>query len=94
MIRTLAARLLGVLAVSAVVVLALPPTRADAQEQTAQPRRAPTYEQRQEKINAWTVGLGAGRIEGAPLRLAAEMARVDGPTCMSCLSSRAALWRI
>ena len=28
------------------------------------------------KINAWTVGLAAGLIEGAPLRLAAEMARV------------------
>src|SRR5229473_3439182 len=76
MIRTLAARLLGVLAVSAVVVLTLPPTRADAQEQAAPARRAPTYEQRQEKINAWTVGLAAGRIEGAPLRLAAEMARI------------------
>jgi len=76
MIRTLAARLLGVLAVSAVVVLALPPTRADAQEQTAPARRAPTYEQQQEKINAWTVGLAAGLIEGAPLRLASEMARV------------------
>jgi len=76
MIRTLAARLLGVLAVSAVVVLALPPTRADAQEQTAPARRAPTYEAQQEKINAWTVGLAAGLIEGAPLRLASEMARV------------------
>jgi hypothetical protein len=38
--------------------------------------RAPSYEQQQEKINAWTVGLAAGLIEGAPLRLAAEMARV------------------
>ncbi len=28
-----------------------------------------------EKINAWTVGLAAGRTEGAPLRLAAELAR-------------------
>jgi TRAP-type uncharacterized transport system substrate-binding protein len=35
-----------------------------------------TYEQQQEKINAWTVGLAAGLIEGAPLRLAAEMARI------------------
>ena len=76
MIRTLAARLLGVLAVSAVVVLALPPIQATAQEQTAPARRAPTYEAQQEKINAWTVGLAAGLIEGAPLRLASEMARV------------------
>src|SRR5437879_155844 len=29
-----------------------------------------------ERINAWTVGLAGGLIEGAPLRLAAEMARV------------------
>lgn len=44
--------------------------------------RAPATEQ--EKINAWTVGLAAGLIEGAPLRLAAEMARVvdDGPNMM------------
>ena len=79
MIRTLAAHILSVLAVSASVVLALQPTQAQAQgaqEQAAPVRRAPTYEQQQEKINAWTVGLAAGRIEGAPLRLAAEMARV------------------
>src|SRR5216683_5739232 len=76
MIMMFAARLLRVLTVSAVVVLALQPTQADAQEQTAQPRRVSTYEQQQEKINAWTVGLAAGLIEGAPLRLAAEMARV------------------
>ena len=30
----------------------------------------------QEKMNAWTVGLAAGLIEGAPLRLASEMSRV------------------
>src|SRR6266513_6191146 len=29
-----------------------------------------------EHINAWTVGLAGGLIEGAPLRLAAEIARV------------------
>jgi TRAP-type uncharacterized transport system substrate-binding protein len=29
-----------------------------------------------DRINAWTVGLAAGRIEGAPLRFAAELARV------------------
>src|SRR5580704_14159481 len=76
MIMVFAARLLGVLAVSAPVVLALQPTHVDAQAQPAVVQRAPTYEQQQEKINAWTVGLAAGLIEGAPLRLAAEMARV------------------
>ena len=47
---------------------------ACAQDQAA--RRDLTYAERQDKINAWTVGLAAGLIEGAPLRLAAEMARV------------------
>ena len=39
-------------------------------------QRVPTYTEQQDKINAWTIGLAAGLIEGAPLRLAAEMARV------------------
>ncbi len=47
---------------------------ADAQDQPA--RRAQTYAERQDKINAWTVGLAAGLLEGAPLRLATEMSRV------------------
>jgi len=44
-------------------------------------RRLPVQETQKEKINAWTVGLAGGLIEGAPLRLAAEIARVvdDGP---------------
>ena len=46
-----------------------------AQGQQAAARQL-TYEQQQEKINARTVGVAAGRIEGAPIRLAAEMARV------------------
>jgi TRAP-type uncharacterized transport system substrate-binding protein len=70
------ARLSSVLALLAPVVLALQPTQADAQSQSAPVPRALTYEQQQGKINAWTVGLAAGLIEGAPLRLAAEMARV------------------
>jgi len=43
-------------------------------------RRVPSQDQK-EKMNAWTVGLAGGLLEGAPLRLAAEMARVvdDGP---------------
>jgi TRAP-type uncharacterized transport system substrate-binding protein len=76
MIMKFVARLLGVLALSSPVVLALQPTQVDAQGQPAPARRAPTYEQQQERINAWTVGLAAGLIEGAPLRLAAETARV------------------
>ena len=43
-------------------------------------RRTPPHDEK-EKMNAWTVGLAGGLLEGAPLRLAAEMARVvdDGP---------------
>ena len=70
-----AARLVRLLALAAPLVLTLQ-IEADAQGQPPPPPRAPTYEQQQGKINAWTVGLAAGRIEGAPLRLAAEMARV------------------
>src|SRR5216684_1294636 len=46
-----AARILWVLTVVAPVVLALQPALANAQGQAAAARRAPTYEQRQEKIN-------------------------------------------
>jgi TRAP-type uncharacterized transport system substrate-binding protein len=46
------------------------PTR----EMTAAERRADVAAK--ERINSWTVGLAGGLIEGAPLRLAAEIARV------------------
>src|ERR1041384_3010069 len=51
---------------------------AAAQGQTPPPRR--DVEQRA-RMNAWTVGLAGGLLEGAPIKLAAEMARVadDGP---------------
>src|SRR5262245_59451645 len=35
-----------------------------------------TDQQQKDRINSWTVGLAAGRIEGAPLMLASELARV------------------
>ena len=76
MITMFAARLLGVLAVLAPIVVALQPTHADAQGQGGPVQRVLSYTEQQEKINAWTIGLAAGLIEGAPLRLAAEMARV------------------
>ena len=81
-------RHLLLLAGLAPLVAALQPadTRAQAPQvnaaSAASPRRTvrpPPSEQ--EKMNAWTVGLAAGLLEGAPLRLGAEMARVvdDGP---------------
>src|SRR6059058_2699378 len=49
---------------------------APRQEQAAAIPQPLNFGAQQEKINAWTVGLAAGLIEGAPLRLASEMARV------------------
>jgi TRAP-type uncharacterized transport system substrate-binding protein len=64
------------LALSLPFVLALHAGQADAQGRADPARRPLTYEQHQEKMNAWTVGLAAGLIEGAPIRLAAEMSRI------------------
>ena len=44
----------------------------DAVRQT----RAVGEQAHKDRINAWTVGLAAGRLEGAPLQFAAELARV------------------
>jgi TRAP-type uncharacterized transport system substrate-binding protein len=72
-------RLLFVLALLAPVILALRPGNVDAQAR--QPQRPSTPTSEKEKMNAWTVGLAGGLLEGAPIRLAAEIARVvdDGP---------------
>lgn len=70
-------RTIGAALLLAIVVFALvQPQTATAQNQAQAPRRPLTYEMQQEKINAWTVGLAAGLLEGAPLRLASEIARV------------------
>ena len=72
----------------AALLLALQPAVVDAQTKHA---RTPTEhahrtlpakpdetsaEKRRTTINAWTVGLAGGLLEGAPIRLAAEIARV------------------
>ena len=75
-------RLLFLLAVAAPVILALQPAKVDAQTKSARPPQAATAARAEkEKMNAWTVGLAGGLLEGAPIRLAAEIARVvdDGP---------------
>jgi TRAP-type uncharacterized transport system substrate-binding protein len=54
----------------------------EAQTQSVRPpQRPPAQAMEREKMNAWTVGLAGGLLEGAPIRLAAEIARVvdDGP---------------
>jgi TRAP-type uncharacterized transport system substrate-binding protein len=68
-----------VLAVLAPIILALQPANVDAQGQSVRPLQRSAIEK--EKMNAGTVGLAGGLLEGAPIRLAAEIARVvdDGP---------------
>lgn len=79
-------RFLLLLAALAPVVLALEPADVDAQttQGVRAPRRASPYETQKDKMNAWTVGLAGGLLEGAPIRLAAEIARVvdDGPNML------------
>jgi TRAP-type uncharacterized transport system substrate-binding protein len=72
-----ASRLLLAFAVVAPAILVLQPADVDAQTAALSQRASAE----KEKMNAWTVGLAGGLLEGAPLRLAAEMARVvdDGP---------------
>lgn len=59
--------------------LAQADTRSKAARK-AEPRtpllRSSVEQKRKEAINSWTVGLAAGRTEGAPLQFAAELARV------------------
>ena len=63
------------------------PFAADAQTRNARMQgdrllaRAPPPQKPQVAMNAWTVGIAGGLLEGAPIRLAAEIARVvdDGP---------------
>src|SRR4051794_26339255 len=75
------ARLFGAFAVAAPTMLIGLANDVAAQGQNPPPRR--DVEQRA-RVNAWTVGLAGGLLEGAPIRLAAEMARVvdDGPNLL------------
>lgn len=65
--------------------LIMHPSAADAQTQNMQGgrslARALPPQKPQVAMNAWTVGVAGGLLEGAPIRLAAEIARVvdDGP---------------
>jgi TRAP-type uncharacterized transport system substrate-binding protein len=77
--------LFGLLAALAPVILVLQPAELDAQTQTVSPPRSASPQAVQkEKMNAWTVGLAAGQLEGAPIRFAAEIARAvdDGPNML------------
>ena len=77
-------RLLLVLGMLAPVMLALQLAEVGAQVQSSRPPRSSSYETQKDRMNAWTVGLAGGLLEGAPIRLAAEIARVvdDGPNML------------
>src|ERR1700712_4708077 len=75
-------RLFVLWAALAPAILALQPTDLVAQTPSLRPtRNAALSELQKEKMNAWTLGLAGGQLEGAPIRFAAEIARVvdDGP---------------
>ncbi|MEY9678420.1 TRAP-type uncharacterized transport system substrate-binding protein [Bradyrhizobium elkanii] len=72
-------RPLGMLALLIPLLTTVPLSNVDAQAQPAasrQLRREPPPQKPQVTMNAWTVGLAGGLLEGAPIRLAAEIARV------------------
>jgi TRAP-type uncharacterized transport system substrate-binding protein len=83
MVRFVGIRPLLRLSLLAPLLLIIQPFLGDAQTQNLQPQSVvrPTRPQPQVKpevttMNAWTVGLAGGLLEGAPIRLAAEIARV------------------
>jgi TRAP-type uncharacterized transport system substrate-binding protein len=83
-------RLLLSFAAMAALLLAIQPSLLNAETKNTRPQSAriqrhypppkpqdaATAANPREAINAWTVGLAAGLLEGAPIRLAAEMGRV------------------
>src|SRR6478672_1826527 len=77
-------RMFSTLALLAASALPAAAQQTPQTQQASALQRPLSYEAMREKVNAWTVGLAAGLIEGAPLRLAAEMARVvdDGPNLL------------
>src|ERR1700753_1720606 len=83
MSRVLIPRPLVLLAMVTALLSLLQPSLVGAQSSPLRLHRAPPKPQEaapaanpREAVNAWTVGLAAGLLEGAPIRLAAEMARV------------------
>src|SRR4051794_36814542 len=71
---------MGFTLVSAALAFAMLPANAQSLSKRERPAAAAPARNAalaaKERINAWTVGLAGGFIEGAPLRLAAEIARV------------------
>ena len=87
--KLIGSRLLFYLAAWGALLLAIQPSLVDAQTKDVRSQNAPAQRlnpppkpqeaakaKPKESINAWTVGLAGGLLEGAPIRFATEMARV------------------
>lgn len=78
--RFLGSRPLFLVAALGSLLLAVQPSSGDARTKNARTQRVHSVRDEpprpQVTINAWTVGLAGGLLEGAPIRLAAEIARV------------------
>jgi TRAP-type uncharacterized transport system substrate-binding protein len=85
--RCVGSRWLPWLAALAALLFAIQPSLVNAQTKNVQTKNAASQRQNpppketanakpKEIMNAWTVGLAAGLLEGAPIRLASEIARV------------------
>ena len=74
-------RHLVALAVMAFTILLLHPAASQTPVAARKTQATAASGAEKDKMNAWTVGLAGGQLEGAPIRLAAEIARVvdDGP---------------
>jgi TRAP-type uncharacterized transport system substrate-binding protein len=73
------------LAALAVIFPALQPDNVGAQTPSVRSLQSVSPNaMKKERMNAWTVGLAGGLLEGAPIRLAAEIARIvdDGPNLL------------
>jgi TRAP-type uncharacterized transport system substrate-binding protein len=69
----------------ALVFWTLCAAKVDAQTQTTRSsRNSSALAIQKDRMNAWSVGLAGGQLEGAPIRFAAEIARVvnDGPNLL------------
>ena len=75
LVRILVAALLGALALQSAQAQQ-PGGASGTGTEMAAPVRKGAAQSPKERINAWTVGLAGGQLEGAPLRLASEIARV------------------
>lgn len=69
--------LLRTLVALAVLVFTLQPHDLNAQAKKGNSsRKTSSYSAQKEQMNAWSVGLAGGQLEGAPIRFATEIARV------------------